>query len=320
MKTIRWGIIGVGNVCEVKSGPGFQKASHSELVAVMRRDGDQARDFAERHNVPKWYDDADALINDPDIDAIYIATPPHVHLDYTQRAAKAGKPILVEKPMALSFEECQAMVDICHEHGVPLWVAYYRRRLPRFLKIKDLIESGAIGDVRTLSITLRTPMIDVSNGIPWRVQPDISGGGLFVDVGVHTLDYLSYLFGSITSVSGYASHQANLYPAEDNIVMSFIFDSGVTGTGLWHFSSPDRLDETTIIGTQGSLSFSSFDTSPIKLTNADGQQQLEIDNPPHVHQPLIQSIVDELNGIGNCPSTGMSGSHVTWVTDQILKS
>ncbi len=320
MKTIRWGIIGVGNVCEVKSGPALQKANHSELVAVMRRDGDKARDFAERHHVPKWYDSADALIHDSDVDAVYIATPPHVHLDYTQRVAKAGKPVYVEKPMALSFEECQAMIDICQQENVPLWVAYYRRSLPRFVKIKSLIESGVIGEVRTLSVTLRKPPVDISEGIPWRVQPEIAGGGVFVDVGVHTLDFLIYLFGSITSVQGYARNQAQQYSAEDNVVATFIFESGVTGVGSWHFTSPDRLDETIIIGTKGTLSFSSFDTEPIKLMTADGQTLFEIDNPTHIQQPLIQSIVDELNGVNKCPSTGLTGSQVTWMTDQILKS
>ena len=148
-KTIRWGIIGVGDVTEVKSGPGFQKAEHSALVAVMRRDAAKARDYAERHHVPRWYDDAKALIHDAEVDAVYIATPPNVHLDYTQMAAAAGKPVFVEKPMARTYAECQQMIDACRRAGVPLWVAYYRRRLPRFLKIKALVESGAIGEVRS---------------------------------------------------------------------------------------------------------------------------------------------------------------------------
>ena len=152
MKTIRWGIIGCGDVTEVKSGPGFQKSEHSELVAVMRRSGELAEDYARRHGVPKWYDDADKLIHDEDVDAIYIATPPSTHMTYALKSAAAGKPVYVEKPMAMSSKECLQMIEACKEAGVPLYVAFYRRALPYFLKIKALIEEGAIGEVRFVSL------------------------------------------------------------------------------------------------------------------------------------------------------------------------
>src|SRR5438067_5233611 len=147
-------MIGCGDVTEVKSGPGFQKAAHSRLVAVMRRNGALARDYAERHGVPRWYDDAESLVADPEVDAVYVATPPSSHEEYTLLAARAGKPVYVEKPMARDHAECVAMIDACRAAGVPLFVAYYRRALPRFLKIKELIESGAIGEVRFVAITL----------------------------------------------------------------------------------------------------------------------------------------------------------------------
>jgi len=158
MKTIRWGIIGCGDVTEVKSGPGFQKAEHSNLVAVMRRRGELAKDYAERHGVPRWYDNASQLINDPEVDAVYVATPPSSHKEYTLMIAAAGKPVYVEKPMALNFAECQEMIAACGQHGVPLFVAYYRRTLVRFLKIKELIEAGAIGNVRFVNIVFHQPI------------------------------------------------------------------------------------------------------------------------------------------------------------------
>ena len=209
-----WG----GDVTEVKSGPAFQKVENSELVAVMRRTGELAEDYARRHQVPKWYDDADALINDPDVDAVYIATPPGAHKEYTIKAAKAGKPIYVEKPMARNVEECQEMIAACEEAGVPLYVAYYRRAQPRFLKIKELLENNAIGDVRFVSTTqYQKASEDVMNpeSLPWRVQPHLAGGGLFFDLASHTLDLLDFLFGPIQSVEGFASNQAGYYDAED---------------------------------------------------------------------------------------------------------
>src|SRR5688500_4072884 len=106
MDEIRWGIIGCGDVTEVKSGPGFQKARGSALVAVMRRDRAKAEDFARRHGVPRAYTDAEALIADPDVDAVYIATPPSSHRALALQVAAARKPCLVEKPMAMTHDEC----------------------------------------------------------------------------------------------------------------------------------------------------------------------------------------------------------------------
>lgn len=321
MKTIRWGIIGCGNVTEVKSGPGLQKATNSALVAVMRRNGALAQDYAARHNVPKWYTDAQALIDDPEVDAVYIATPPNAHKAYTLAVAKAGKPVYVEKPMALNFAECQAMIDACQQANVPLWVAYYRRRLPRFLKVKELIETGAIGAPRTVTVTFYRKWRPAEpHNLPWRVIPEIAGGGLFVDLAAHTLDYLDYFLGPIQSVQGYATNQAGYYPAEDVVAGSFVFASGVYGTGIWSFSSYTNLDQTEIVGDKGKLTFTSFTTDPIVLTTADGVTEFPIDNPPHIQQPLIQTIVDELNGMGQCPSTGESGARTSWVMDQMLAS
>jgi predicted dehydrogenase len=322
MRTIRWGIIGVGDVTEVKSGPGFYKARNSALVAVMRRNGDLAKDYAQRHNVPRWYDDADALINDPEVDVVYIATPPYAHKDYTLKAARAGKPVYVEKPMAMNFAECQTMVEACKEAGVPLWVAYYRRMMPRFLKIKELVDTGAIGEVRSVTTTLYQPPREDemdANNLPWRVLPEYAGGGKFVDLSVHTLNFLDYVFGAIRGVRGFATNQAKLYPAEDQVVGTFMYESGVVGTGVWCFNSARSIDQNTITGTKGTLTFSTFATEPPVLTTENGTQEIPVEHPAHVHQPLIQTIVVELNGQGKCPSTGESGARTTWVTDQLLR-
>lgn len=323
MKTIRWGIIGCGDVTEVKSGPGFQKADNSQLVAVMRRNGDLARDYALRHNVPKWYDNAENLINDPDVDAVYIATPPAFHCEYTIKCAKAGKPVYVEKPMARNFEECTAMVQACENARVPLFVAYYRRALDRFNKIKELIDCGEIGEIRLVTITLykRPLQIDVNTGkLPWRVIPEISGGGEFLDLASHTLDVLDYILGPIEEASGYASNQAKLYEAEDIVTASLSFASGVKGTGTWCFSSFSDYDMNEIVGSKGKISFSTYGAEPILLTTLAGVIPISVVNPIHIQQQLIQSIVSDLNGLGVCPSKGISAARTTWVMDEILKN
>jgi predicted dehydrogenase len=322
MRTIRWGIIGCGDVTEVKSGPGFQKASQSELVAVMRRTGALAKDYAQRHGVPRWYDKAEDLINDPEVDAVYIATPPSSHKEYTLLSAQAAKPVYVEKPMALNFGECQAMIQACRAAAVPLFVAYYRRALERFLHIKQLVDTQAIGEVRFVGITLYQPLAAEEldpQALPWRVNSEVAGGGRFVDLASHMLDFLDYLLGPIGSVHGFASNQAHRYPAEDIVTGTFMFESGVHGVGTWCFSAFERCDRTEIVGTEGKISYSTFDAQPVVVTRADGRTEHALDYPPHIQQSLIQLIVDELNGIGRCPSTGESGARTSRVMDQMIE-
>lgn len=320
VKRIGWGIIGVGNVTELKSGPAFRKIEHSELVAVMRRNGDLAKDYAERHDVPRWYDDAQALIDDPDVDAVYIATPPDSHCDYVLKVAAAGKPVYVEKPMARTHEECQQMIDACTKYDVPLWVAYYRRGLPRFLKVKAWIDSGVIGEIRSVRTAQYSQRENFEpDDLPWRVVPEVAGGGFFVDVGSHTLDLLDYFFGAITVVQGMAVNQLGLYPAEDHVVANYRFESGVVGTGVWCFTAGKDIDRTEIFGSKGKIEFATFADEPIRLMTDDREEILEIAHPENIQQGLIQTIVNEINGKGKCPSTGVSGARTSWVIDEILR-
>ncbi|MNQ70122.1 1,5-anhydro-D-fructose reductase [compost metagenome] len=320
MEKVRWGIIGCGDVTEVKSGPALQKAEGSELVAVMRRNGALAEDYARRHGVAKWYDDAAALVNDPDVNAVYVATPPGFHHEYTLLAAKAGKPVYVEKPMARNHAECQEMIAACEEAGVPLFVAYYRRGLPKFVEIKRLIDSGAIGEVRFVQSTYLQPGRDYQEGLePWRIQPELSGGGLFVDLASHTLDILDYLLGPIGEVKGFARNQSGKQKVEDIVTTSYAFESGVMGTGVWSFNSYTRLDLNEIVGSRGKLSFSTF-SGDLHITSEDGSVEvLDIPNPPHVQQPLIQTVVNDLRGIGHSPSTGVTAARTNRVMDELLR-
>lgn len=320
MQKVRWGIIGCGQVTEVKSGPAFGKVPGSELVAVMRRDGGLARDYAVRHNVPAWYDNADTLIHDPHVDAVYIATPPSSHREYTLAAAGARKPVYVDKPMARSYAECLEMIEACERARVPLFVAYYRRALPRFLKIKSLLEEGLIGEVRGVNVRLyHKPSQEDQNGVKhWRVDAAIAGGGYFVDLGSHMIDLLQYFLGPITTASGYAGNQCGLYDVEDIVGAIFTFHSGVQGTGLWSFGAEENLDKTEIIGSQGSITYSNFMNLPVVLRRGGRIEEFHIAHPEHIQQSLIQTVVDELLGTGRCPSTGKTGAMTSWVMDKVL--
>ena len=319
--TVRWGIIGCGSVTEVKSGPALQQADGSALVAVMRRRGALAKDYALRHGVPRWYDDAQALVDDPGVDAVYVATPPSTHLPYALMAIGAGKPVYVEKPMALDAGECEAMLAASRAAGVPLFVAYYRRALPRFLKVRALLEAGAIGTPRRVRVLLQReldPAYLDGNVLPWRVRPEIAGGGLFVDLGSHTLDLLDFLFGPIATVHGQADSLSGAYPAEDTVTMTFAFANGVQGTGVWNFCGQGRRDEVEIVGDRGRLAFTTFADEPIRLEGADGIQAFPIANPPHIQRPLVDTIVAELRGESRCPSSGESAARTTRVIDAVL--
>jgi len=321
VKTIRWGIIGCGDVTEVKSGPGFQKAVHSELAAVMRRNGALAADYARRHHVPRWHDDADAILTAPDIDAVYVATAPDSHRDYVSRCAQAGKPVLVEKPMALDHAQCRAMIDACTRANVPLWVAYYRRALPRFLAVRDLVQERAIGPVRmVVTRHFQRPAAEMNPGSPpWRIDAAVSGGGLFVDVMSHTLDFLDFVFGPITEARAFAGNLAGAYRPEDTITATYRFASGVYGSGAFCYAADRDEEWNEIVGGNGRIRFSTTKAVPIQLARGASVEEIAIADPPHVHQPLIQTIVDELNGNGACPSTGESGARTTRVVDEILR-
>jgi predicted dehydrogenase len=320
-----WGIIGVGNVTEVKSGPAFYKTEHSELVAVMRRDEAKAAGYARRHNVSKWYSNASDLIGDPNVNAVYVATPPGSHALYAIEAMKAGKPVYVEKPMALNYKECTKMLEVSRETGMPLWVAYYRRTLPAYLKVKELIETGVTGKPLLVNITLFQSPAEKGlnrNELPWRVVPEISGGGHFFDLASHQLDYLDFLFGPVKKVYGIAVNRGGLYPAEDIVTGTWEHESGVIGTGRWCFVTDESLreDKLEITGEKGSISMPYFSHGKIVVSDNEGSKELNFTNPEHISQNLVQQIVDELRGKGKCVSTGESAARTSRVMDEMVRN
>jgi 1,5-anhydro-D-fructose reductase (1,5-anhydro-D-mannitol-forming) len=318
--TIRWGIVGVGDVCEVKSGPGFQNAQGSSLVAVMRRDRAKADDFARRHGVPTVHATADALIQDPGVDAVYIATPPSSHRDLALRVAAAGKPCLVEKPMAMNHAECLEMIDAFRAARRPLWVAYYRRAQERFLTIRRLIREGRLGTITSVHVELRYPLThsDVA-GRDWHFTPSIAGAGLIYDVGSHCVDLLDFFFGPISNVGAFPVNTAGAYPSEDVTSAAFKFESGLVGTGIFNFHAFEKIDRIVILGSRAELTTPVFSDDDVVVRDANGTERMPFVRPAHVHQPLIQTIVDELNGKGRCESPGESGARASWVLDECVK-
>lgn len=319
---VKWGIIGAGDVTEVKSGPAFQQVEHSQLVAVMRRNATKAKSYAERHGVPRWYTDAQQLIDDPEVNAIYVATPPDTHLQYATVALQAGKPVYLEKPMTLNHEEAKALVETQQACGVKLSVAHYRREQPYFKKVKELID-GYIGTPRIANLRYyQQPLaadILQSPGMQWRLNPEQSGGGLFHDLAPHQIDLMHYFFGGIASSGGMARNQARLYGAADVVSGQVWFENGVLFNGQWAFNVADKFDVCEVIGSEGKVSFSVFDCQSINLVNGQGVQQFDFEPLPHVQQPMIAAVVSYIRGAGPNPCSVQEGCNVMAVLDHFVE-
>ncbi len=320
-KIINWGIIGCGDVTEVKSGPAFNKTGNAKLFGVMRRDKAKAVDYAKRHHVPTVFDTADELIHSDKIDAVYIATPPSTHKQYAIAAMKAGKPVYVEKPMASTYNDCLEMNQIAEQTGIPLFVAYYRRTLPGFLIVKDLLNNNTIGNILLVQIRLTRPALEAEKENSWRVNKNIAGGGIFYDLASHQFDYLDFLFGPVTEASGLDTNNNSWYEAEDTVSAIFKFKNGVIGSGLWSFNTNKAAskDQIEIIGTEGSIIFSCFDHSPIQLLKNDKITEFPYLNPENIQYNLIKQVNDAIINKDKCVSTGESAARTNWVMEHILR-
>ena len=319
MSEIRWGTIGCGAVAEVKSGPALQRADGSALVAVMGRDAARAEDFARRHGVPRWYSDVDALLADPEVDAVYVATPPGSHVELALRVLSAGKPAYVEKPLARSLAECLHLDDAFAAKKLPLFVAYYRRALPRFVFVKRLLDSRELGDPRFVHYRYARPW-DPSKRDGWRLDAERSGGGFFMDIGCHTLDLFDFWLGPLDEVAGLAANVARAYSVEDTVALTFRSASGAVGAASFCFVAHERHDEITLVCDRGTVTCSCFGDEPVRVTQGGATREVSLPNPPHIQQPLVQSMVDELLGRGACPSNGKSAVRTARVMDRVLET
>ena len=324
MKYIKWGFIGCGEVTELKSGPAFSTVEGSSVVAVMSRTEKRARSYAERHHIRKWYTDAQQLIDDPDVNAIYVATPPASHATYAIMAMKASKPVYVEKPLAASYEDCVRINRVSEQTGMPCFVAYYRRYLPYFQRVKDIIQHKVIGNVINVQVRFACPPRDLdythADQLPWRLKPEISGGGYFYDLAPHQLDLLQEYFGVIVDAKGICANRGGLYSPEDTLSACFKFENGLPGSGSWCFVGHEAAKEDCIevIGDKGIVCFSVFGYDPIRLVNGDGETMITVPNPPYVQLPIIKSVIQHLQGLDVCTCTSVSATPVNWVLDRIL--
>ncbi len=293
--TIRWGLIGCGDIARRRVARAIIDNAGCELLAACRRDERKLREFCDEFAVERAYANDEQLINDPDIDAVYIATPVNLHLPQTIAAAAASKHVLVEKPMAMSVAECDEMIAACRRSGVKLGVAYYRRFYPVAARMKEVIAAGEIGQPMTFSVTTAAAFaINPGEDGYWRVIPEQGGGGALMDIGSHRINLLLDMFGEVADVKAFCSTITASYDSEDCASLVIRFRSGVHGTLQCLFGARVDPDEFTVIGTQGRMSSSPLNGGDLSIrTTKDHRVE---SHPPHdnFNFPLIADFVDAI--------------------------
>ncbi|MDO4765493.1 MAG: Gfo/Idh/MocA family oxidoreductase [Eubacteriales bacterium] len=293
---ICWGLVGAGNVTEVKSGPGLYKNPNSVLEGVYNRTKERAIKFAYQHGVPKVFDTLEDLLADEYIDIVYIATPPHTHHPFAMKCLEAGKAVYIEKPLTLTYAEALEIDTKAKEKGLPTYAAFYRRALPKFIGIKNILDSGQIGAIRMVRIThwAKATEQEKKGEITWRLQKEFSGGGKFWDLAVHSLDILEFYFGKMTSFEGSVANMGGYYDVDDTVSATFRYENGVLGCGSWCFVSDKDVEEIVIIGEKGSLRFSVFGKEGVILEKNGEFELFHYKMPNHIAMPYQASIVREL--------------------------
>ncbi len=320
--TLNWGVIGCGDVFEHKSGPSLAKAKRSQVRSLMRRDPVKLAALAQLYPTATTHSDAQEVLDDPNIDIIYIATPPSTHHDYVRAAAAAGKHVLVEKPMGLHAAESQAMIDACEKADVELFVAYYRRFWPHIIAIKKRINDGSIGNVQQAFVDFSTPL--ASGPLGWRLNQAINGGGYFVDMSTHRLDLLAYFFGNSTQIHG--THQHNDAGIELYCSALIEFPKQIQALVRSDFQSGRRADHFEIIGSSGRIHMSNIGDHHFTLqatqrdpsTTENKIETCHFEAHAATHLGLIEHIEDVLlDGASNC-SSGNDGIHTDRIVDVVL--
>ncbi len=252
--TVKWGVIGAGGIADRRTIPeGIMHAPNSELAAIMDVDETRLKELAWKYNAPRWYTSDAELLDDPDVEAVYIATPVNVHVQQAVAAAEKGKHVLCEKPLALTLDESRKIVDACKAAGVKLSVGLMMRYHACHQAIRRIIAEGEIGKpvMGRAQLTCWYPQIPGA----WRQIPECGGGGALMDLGVHTADLLRYFLGECVEVTALVDTTVQDYPVDDSALMLMKFRSGAQGVVESYFNIPDAAAQNAleIYGTKGCI-------------------------------------------------------------------
>ncbi len=312
--TVSWGILGAGRIAESQMAPAIAAAPGHELVAVTRRDQAAAQQFADRHGARRAFNNDKALLADPQVNAVYVATPPNLHARQAVLAAQAGKHILCEKPLALDTAEARRMIDAARANGVSLMVCYYQRFNARHQRTKALVQEGAIGQVTAARISF-SERFPPQPGV-WHHDPAISGGGPLMDLGVHCIDLLRYLCGPVQSVAALVDTLVDNAPVADTSTLLLQLTSGAHAVVTSHWTTanhdPERFNRVEIYGTEGTIVAAPIQAKDsagsLQLITADGIQDFAVEpggTRPHV--ALLEAFAGTVGEIAPNPIPAEEG-------------
>ena len=318
-KIIRWGFLGCGKVVRTKSGDAFRNVPNSTIEVIRRRNLDAAKESAEYFGAPHWCDRIEELLAS-DIDAVYIATPPGLHYEQAMACLKAGKAVYLEKPFARNYTEAKELTEAFEEAGVPLYIGHYRRALPRFLKIREMLKSNIIGDVTDIDFYLNRIFSKKEADNSWLYNPVLSGGGKYYDIAPHTVDIIQFLFGDITNVQGNVKNIGVGCPLENIVEMSFVTENGVNGNARFCCVAEEKSDRMHVTGTKGTMEFSVHGKTDVIVKDENGTiiEQFDLPDPKAVEESMVQSVVEDLLGISKCESKAQDVLVTYKIIDEVL--
>ena len=297
---IKWGIIGCGDVVNRLLKDSLSVKNKSEVLSVMSIDVNEAKNFAKKHKILNYTNSVKDIVNNKNINAIYIACPPNKHFEYIIKCSQNKKLILCEKPLVLSSYQLRKIINTCKKNKTALITCFYRRYQKKFLFIKKI--SKKIGKILYFKIYhLHKPEShptapiyrNKKNKIPWRFDKKISGGGNFFDMGTHYLDMINFLLGRIKYISSYYDNFEKLYDVEDTLSLNIKLENNIVGTGLWSSISPFDEELFEIYGSKGKLSFSLNNSDKIVLKTKNKTKKYFISLTKPYHKPLSNFVINK---------------------------
>ena len=288
-RAVRWGLVGCGDISRKRIAPALRELENCELVAVSRADAARAEAFAQEFGAKRWHADWHDLVKDPEVEAVYVATPVHLHAEQAIAAAEAGKHVLCEKPMALTAAECASMNAAAEANGVRLGVAYYRRFYPAVERVKQILETGEIG----LPVVAQMNAFERFDPTPdnprrWLLDKSRSGGGPMFDFGCHRVEVLYNLFGDATAVKALVGNVLFEREVEDTACALLQFEGGTQATLSVTHAAREPQDTLEIFGSEGSVRCDVLNEGRLRVRTKDGER-VET-HPPHanLHLPLVE--------------------------------
>lgn len=316
---IRWGFLGCGKVVQKKSGEAFRSVPNSEIAVIMRRNLEAAKECAEHFGAPVWCNNIEELLS-ADIEAVYIATPPGLHYEQAMKCLEAKKAVYLEKPFARNYTEAKALTEAFERAGIPLYVGHYRRALPRFLKIREMLKNNVVGEVKNIDFYLNRVFSKKEAENSWLYNPVLSGGGKYYDIAPHTVDIINFLFGDITQVKGNAKNLGTGCPLENVVEMSFVTEQGVNGYARFNCVAEEKSDRMLVTGTNGIMEFSVHGKTDVIVKDIHGNvtEEFDLPDPKAVEEAMVQSVVEDLLGISECESKAKDVLVTYQIIDEVL--